>query len=81
MQRCIVVFLVGRQVDVFVLLAIVIWLLLIAVHVLAGTAHSIVNELLLVLIVVLLAAIGVTVRRLLVILVQIVLHIIKNYCL
>ena len=77
MQRCIVVFLVGRQVDVFVLLAIVIWLLLIAVHVLAGTAHSVINELLLVLI----AAIGVTLWRLLVILVQIVLHIIKNYCL
>lgn len=80
-QRCIVVFFIGRQVDVLVLLAVVVLLLLIAVHVLARTAHSSVDELLLVLIVVVLAAIGVTVWRLLVIVVQIVLHIIKNYCL
>jgi hypothetical protein len=77
MQRCIVILLVGSEVDVLILLAVVKLLLLIAVHVVARTA-AIVCVLLLVLIVVVLVAAVVAVWTLLVILVQIVLHIIKR---
>lgn len=72
MERCIIIFFVGRQVDVLILLAIVVLLL---IHIIARTALPIVNVLLLLAVEV---ATIVSIRRWLVVVVQIVLHIINN---
>ena len=72
MKRCIIIFFVWRQVDVLILLALVVLLL---VHIIAGTALTFIIDVLLLAIIV---AFSVSIRRLLVV-VQIVLHIINNY--